>query len=257
MKTALIWYTWFVWSNLLEQYNFSDLYNSTNINTIKWKEYDLVVCAWVKAIKWWANQNPEEDLEWINDLIDNIKEIKTKRFILISTVDIYPNPKNVDENFDFNSINQDEYQAYWKNRLYLENFIKSNFENYNIIRLPWLFWNNIKKNVIFDLLNNNQVDKIIPNCKFQYYYLWNIWKDIEKVINNNLKEANFNSEPIETQEIANRFFEKVTIWEKIEKPIIYDYKTKFDYIFWWNNGYMYNKKQVLEQLWNFIDNYWN
>lgn len=259
MKTALIWYTWFVWSNILQQNNFDDLYNSKNINDIKNKEYDLVVCAWVKAVKWWANQNPQEDLNSINELIENLSKVKSKKIVLISTVDIYPNPIWVDEDFDFNSINQGTYQAYWKNRLYLENFIKTHFKDYHIIRLPWLFWNNIKKNVIFDLLNNNQTEKIIPNCKFQYYYLSNIWEDIEKVINNNIKEINFNSEPILTQEIVDLFFNKSMIWNNIENPIIYDYKTKYDYIFWWKNWYMYSKEDLIQQLDNFINNYkiWN
>lgn len=259
MKTALIWYTWFVWSNILEQNNFDDLYNSKNINDIKNREYDLVVCAWVKAVKWWANQNPQEDLDSINELIENLSKVKSKKIVLISTVDIYPNPIWVDEDFDFNSINQETYQAYWKNRLYLENFIKTHFNDYHIVRLPWLFWNNIKKNILFDLLNNNQIEKITPNCKFQYYYLSNIWEDTKKAIANNIKEINFNSEPILTQEIVNLFFNKSIIWNNIENPIIYDYKTKYDYIFWWKNWYMYSKKDLIQQLDNFINNYkkWN
>jgi hypothetical protein len=259
MKTALIWYTWFVWSNILEQNNFDDLYNSSNINYIEWKEYDLVICAWVKAVKWWANQNSEEDLEWINSLTDKLKTIKTNKFILISTVDVYPNPIWVDEDFDFDSIKEETHHAYGKNRLYLEKFIKYYFHNYYIVRLPWLFGNNIKKNVIFDLLNNNQTEKIIPNCKFQYYYLWNIWKDIKKVIDNEIKEINFNSEPILTQEIIDNFFKKSIVWNKIDKPIIYDYKTKYDYIFWWKNWYMYSKEDLITQLDIFINNYkiWN
>lgn len=259
MKTALIWYTWFVWSNILEQHNFDDLFNTSNINDIKWKKYDLVVCAWVKAIKWWANQNPKEDLASINELIENLSKIDTKKIVLISTVDIYPNPIWVTEDFDFNSINQETYQAYWKNRLYLENFIKNTFSNYHIIRLPWLFGNNIKKNVIFDLLNNNQTEKIIPNCKFQYYYLLNIWSDIKKVIDSNIKEINFNSEPILSQDIVNNFFIESKVWENIKDPIIYDYKTKYDYLFWWKNWYMYWKEDLIQQLKQFIINYkkWN
>lgn len=260
MKTALIWYTWFVWSNLLEQHKFDDLYNSQNIEDIKWKDYDLVVCAWVKAVKWWANQNPEEDLQWINNLISNLKEVNTKKFVLISTVDVYPNPIDVDESFDFDSLDMNTHHAYGKNRIYLENFIKNNFANHNIIRLPGLFWNNLKKNVIFDLLNNNQVEKIIPNCSFQYYYLGNIWKDIQLAIKHNLKEVNFNSEPIQTSEIINKYFQWAVTWIDTEKPVIYDYKTKYHEVFWWKNHYMYVKNQVLEQLWNFISNYkksWN
>lgn len=255
MKTALIGYTWFVWSNLLEQYRFDDLYCSSNIEDIRWKEYDLVVCSWVRAVKWWANQNSEEDLRWIKDLIYNLKKIKAKKMVLISTVDVYVDPVDVDEDFDFDLLDQNMHHAYWKNRIFLENFIKSNFQSHHIIRLPGLFGNNLKKNVIFDLLNNNQVNKIIPNCKFQYYFLWNIWKDIMTSIINDIKEINFNSEPIETSEIVSKYFQWMSIWVSIDNPTVYDYKTKYYELFGWKNQYMYNKTQILEQLWNFISNY--
>lgn len=257
MKTALIWYTWFVWSNILKQNSFTDLYNSKNISDIKWKEYDLIVCAWVKAVKWWANKNPEEDLEWIDNLIKNIKEVKTKKIVLISTVDVYPNPINIDEDFNFSSLNKDNHHAYWLNRLYLENFIKNTFTKFNIIRLPWLFWNNLSKNVIFDLLNNKLLENIIPNIEVQYYYLDNIWKDINIAIENHIEILNINSEPIKTGEIIERFFpeKKELIWRDVKNPIIYNYKSKNYKLFWWTNWYLYSKKQFFEQLKNFIYNY--
>jgi len=254
MNNALIWYTWFVWSNINEQLEFNDLYNSKNINSIKGKEYDLVICAGVKAVKWWANQNPEDDLYWINKLIQNLKTVKAKKIVLISTVDIYPNPFEVNEDFDFKSINQSKYHAYWRNRLYLEEFIKNNFENHHIIRLPWLFWNNIKKNIIYDLLNNNQSNKIIPNFKIQYYYLNNIWKDITKVIDNKIKTINFNSEPIESRDIINLFWD-IKVWENVDNPIFYKYYTKHWPLFSNKENYMYSKESILENIQNFIIQY--
>jgi hypothetical protein len=254
MNNALIWYTWFVWSNILSQIEFQDLYNSKNINEICNKEYDLIICAWVKAVKWWANKNPEEDLDWINKLIENLKTIKTKKFVLISTVDIYPNPFEVDEDFDFRLIDQSKYHPYWKNRLYLEEFIKNNFENYHIIRLPWLFWNNIKKNIIYDLLNDNQINNIIPNFKLQYYYLNNIWNDIIKVINNNIKVINFNSEPIESKDIIKLFW-NIQVWENSNNPIYYNYYTKHWSFFSSKENYMYSKENTLKYIKTFIKQY--
>ena len=259
MKTALIWYTGFVWSNILKQNTFTDLYNSKNISDIKWKEYDLIVCAWVKAVKWWANQNPDNDLEWIKLLINNLKKVKTTKIILISTIDVYPEPIEVNEDFDFINLNKTNHHSYWLNRIFLETFIKNTFSNYSIIRLPWLFWEWLKKNIIYDLLNNNMLWNIIPNFNIQYYYLWNIWNDIKKVISNDLKIVNFNSEPILSSKIKDTFFPLKKIWKDIEKWLLYNYKTKFDFIFWWKNWYMYSKKQIMNQLESFITNYkkWN
>lgn len=254
MKNALIWYTWFVWSNLDSQYDFEYKYNSKNIGDIDGESFDLVVCAWVKAVKWYANQHPEEDEEGINSLIKHLKTIKTEKFVLISTIDVYPEPflatEDSVQNFQYN-------QPYWKNRYNLEEFVKKTFNDYLIIRLPWLFGKNIKKNVIFDLLNNNQTEKIITNASFQYYCLDNLREDIQVCIDNNLKIVNFATEPLETQEIVDKFFPESSIWSDVENPVKYDFRTKYDKLFWWDNWYIYNKKQILNDLDNFICDYKN
>lgn len=255
MKTALIGYTGFVWSNLDAQFSFTHKYNSQNIWDIQWESFDFVVCAWVRAVKWWANQNPEEDLAQIQELIDYISTIKTNRFILISTVDIYPSPIHVDEDFDFSSIIPDSWHAYWKNRYYLEQYIQENFNESHIIRLPWLFWNGLKKNVIFDLIHDKMLDKIIPNNAYQYYFLGNLWKDILYVIEKNISVINFNSEPVLTSEIVEQFFPQKKIAPPTETPALYDYYTKYGDIFDKNNKYLYNKKEVLTFLKNFVK--WN
>jgi len=251
MKTALIGYTWFVWSNILDQMSFDDLYNSKNIQDIQWKEYDQIICAWVSAVKWWSNQNPEEDLAWIESLMQALSHVECKKFILISTVDVYPNPRKVDEDFDFSSIQPEKYHAYWRNRLFLEKFIHGSFPWANVIRLPWLFGNGLKKNIIYDLMNNHMTENIIPNFRLQYYNLSNISKDIQKTVDNNISTINFNSEPIESSEII-ALFSHVLVWEELDKPIVYDYYTKYARIFSGKWNYMYTKQETLSQIRDFI-----
>lgn len=146
---ALIGYTGFVGSNLKNQFNFDELYNSKNIKDIRNKKFDVVVCAGVRAQKWYANQNPHEDMEMINQLINDIKTIKCKKFILISTIDVYKVTDNVDENtkIDINGLH-----PYGYNRYYLENWVESYFENALIVRLPALFGQGLKKNFIYDII---------------------------------------------------------------------------------------------------------
>ena len=60
-RTALIGHTGFVGSNLASQHGYTDCFNSRNIGEIAGRCYDTVVCAGVQAVKYWANQHPEED----------------------------------------------------------------------------------------------------------------------------------------------------------------------------------------------------
>lgn len=150
MKSALIGYTGFVGGNLDLQYEFSDKYNSKNIQDIVGKSYDFCICAGVKAQKWTANQNPEQDWNDIQSLINVLEQTTISRFVLISTVDVYPNPINVDEDTE---IDTTKLQAYGLNRLKFEKWVMNYYSDYLIIRLPGLFGQNIKKNFIHDILH--------------------------------------------------------------------------------------------------------
>ena len=96
MRRALIGYTGFVGSNLDAPGRFTARYNSKNIGALNGESFDEVWCACVLAVKWWANQNPTADWAGICSLLEVLKYVESKRFILISTVDVYREPIGVD-----------------------------------------------------------------------------------------------------------------------------------------------------------------
>ena len=146
----LVGHSGFVGSNLKDQTNFDKHFNSSNIEESFGTNPDLLVYSGVRAEKFLANSEPEKDFEIIENAIENIKKINPKEIILISTVDVYPVPVGVDES---ELIDKEKIQPYGKNRLYLEEWVESNFEDYLIVRLPGLFGKNIKKNFIYDLIH--------------------------------------------------------------------------------------------------------
>ncbi len=150
MKTALIGYTGFVGTNINNQNKFTKLYNTRNINEIVGEDFGLIVNAGVRAVVWIANQNPEEDLNAIKDLTRHIKKTRTKFIVQISTVDVYPTPIGQDEDSE---INMKDLKPYGKNRLWLEQWVESEYpNNHLIIRLPALFGQGLKKNFLYDLI---------------------------------------------------------------------------------------------------------
>lgn len=149
MKIFLVGNTGFVGSNLCKQYQFDGLYASKNVEEAYGKNPDMIVYSAVPAQKFIANQNPLEDEKVIDTAINNIKQINPKKIVLISTIDVYENPFNVDE--DANNFQITE--AYGRNRRKLEVFVENNFKDYLIVRLPALYGENLKKNFIFDLIN--------------------------------------------------------------------------------------------------------
>lgn len=191
----LVGHTGFVGSNILESSAFDLCFNSKNITDSFGLNPDVLVYSGVRAEKFLANNEPENDFKIILDAIENIKKINPKQIVLISTVDVYPNPVEVDENTE---INPDLLQPYGKNRLYLENWVASNFTNYLIVRLPGLFGKNIKKNFIFDLIS------VIPSMLNEKLY-------------QNLKEHNWITKNYTLQE--NGFY-KLNELENVERKIL-------------------------------------
>ncbi len=146
----LIGYTGFVGSNLEKQHRFDKVFNSKNIRESIGSNPDLCIYAGVRAEKFLANKEPENDKKNIDITIDNIKNINPKCLVLISTIDVYKKPNGVDEKTDIETTNL---HPYGLNRLYLEKWVANNIEKHHIIRLPGLFGQNIKKNFIYDLIN--------------------------------------------------------------------------------------------------------
>jgi len=150
MKNALVGYTGFVGSNLTLSSDFDGLFNSQNIEKAFGTEPDLLIYSGVRAEKFLANKEPKEDYEIIQNAIENIRKINPKLLVLISTIDVYKNPVDVDED---TAIDTNELHAYGLNRYLLEKWVEENLCKYLIVRLPGLYGKNIKKNFIYDMIN--------------------------------------------------------------------------------------------------------
>lgn len=146
----LVGYSGFAGSNLIQSHEFSSVFNSSNVKEAYGLNPDLCVYAGIRAEKFIANKNPEADLQHIRDSISNILSINPKKLILISTIDVYPDPVEVDE---LSIIDSGKLMPYGQNRYLLEVEVRKNFHDAIIIRLPGLYGINLKKNFIYDLLH--------------------------------------------------------------------------------------------------------
>lgn len=158
---ALIGFTGFVGGNLASD-QYTHQYNSKNIANIKNHEFSQIVCVGVRAEKFLANLYPQQDLEAILVLIEILKQVKCKKFILVSTIDVYKSPQSVDEN---TPIVLEGLHAYGTNRVYMEEFVRNHFEDYLIVRLPALYGKGLKKNFIYDMIH--KIPSMIMENKFE------------------------------------------------------------------------------------------
>lgn len=245
VTSALIGYSGFVGSNLLQQLTFDALYNSTNSSDMSGQSFDRVICAGVSAVKWLANQNPEQDRQGIERLTDILSTVHCKQFILISTVDVYADPSMPgDEDMIPTLANH----PYGRHRFALETWCANHFESLSVVRLPGLFGSGLKKNIIFDLMNHHQTERIDPESGFQWYPVANLGSDIEKVEAEKLKVVNLVPEPLPTRMILDQCFPGVVVGPPSAKTLQYDLRTKHSEVFNGPNGYIMSADHVLEAL---------
>ena len=147
---ALVGYTGFVGSNIAANGHFDGKFNSSNIEQAYGIKPDLLIYAGIRAEKYLANTAPDKDLAVIRGAEENIRRINPKRLVLISTIDVFKEPRGVDERAD---IDVEGLHPYGYNRYQLELWVREHYPDALIIRLPALFGNNIKKNFIYDMIN--------------------------------------------------------------------------------------------------------
>jgi len=242
---ALIGHTGYVGETLKRQQLFDCMYRSSDFAGYEQKRFELVVCAAAPAKKWIANRAPAEDLANIEGLIKKLDQLNCDRFILVSTVDVFVDPRGVDER---SNVDLAGHHAYGRHRRLLEEFVSERFGNHLIVRLPGLVGPGLRKNVIFDFLNNNDVDGIDSRWRFQFYPMVNLWSDMQQALDAGLSLVHLTAEPITVGEVArqgfNRNFDRI-----LDKPLAnYDMRTAYAEVFGGHGAYQYSLRESVQAI---------
>lgn len=248
MPDALIGHSGFVGGNVVAQRRFDALYNSRNIEAIVNGDFELLVCSGAPAAKWIANRDPEADLANLQRLMGCLEKVRARKAVLISTIDVYPRPVDVDED---TAVSVDGHHAYGKHRFLLERFFLEHFDTL-IVRLPGLYGEGLKKNAIYDLLHDHEVAKIDSEGRFQFYGLDRLWGDIETALGAGLRLVNFATEPTSMREIAGAAFDRDFDNRVAAQPARYDMRTRHAAVFHGADGYLQDKSTVLSGVRRFV-----
>jgi hypothetical protein len=303
----IVGYTGFVGSNIVKNVQFDGLFNSKNISEAYGKNPSLLVFSGLPAEKFIANNYPDTDKLLVDEAFNNIIKINPQYIVLISTIDVYKNPINVNENtvIDINNLH-----PYGANRYYLEEKIRQSHIKSTIIRLPGLFGDNLKKNFIYDMINEipsildkNTFQKLSLACPqiqnyyspfqvnffkrnnqlsyfnliklriyfnylefktinftdsrsiFQFYNLKYLWNHIEILIKEKIPLINLVTEPILSSDLYEYIFgiKFNNILPKL--PLYFNCQTNYAKLFNGENGYIFDKNTVKNEINNFLNNF--
>lgn len=249
LPDALIGYTGFVGSNLDRDWEFQYKYSSSNIGEIRGKSFGTVVCAGVSAVKWLANKEPEKDWTQIEGLMAHLDTISCEHFVLVSTVDVYAHPVGVTED---DVPDPAAAQPYGKHRRLLEQWVEQRFPTHTIIRLPGLFGQGLKKNIIFDMITGNMCGNISPNGVFQWYPLRRFANDLRATMKASISPLNIAVAPISTAQIQSTLFPDVVIGGAKLPHARYDMQTRHAGLLGGTGPYHLDAAGVMEELSSFV-----
>jgi sugar phosphate isomerase/epimerase len=200
-KNALIGWTGFVGLELLGHLDDCDLYNSSNIVSLASKSYECIYFAGLPAEKWKINQAPEADETNLKNILRILDTVAADRFVLISTVDVLDA-----------TVSQAEDGTVWATHPYgvhrrqMEEYVAGRYADHLVLRLPGLFGRGLKKNVLYDLIHDNQVDQISLGSTFQWYGIGSLYDDIQRCVAKGVRCVHLVSPPIETAALVRRCF---------------------------------------------------
>jgi hypothetical protein len=251
----LIGNTGLVGTTLKKSTSFDLEFNSSNIHEYKDKVPDgcNVYLACLPGTKWLVNKNVKKDLDNIHSIFSTISTKKYNNIFLISTIDVYcQSPLKSNEK----TIPTVHTLSYGTNRYLFERMVDEllDYKELLIFRLPALFSKDFKKNALFDLLNNNNVDKVNINSVYQWYNLDYLYGDILYEQEHKIplqKKFNLFSQGVRTKKIVEELFPEHL--SKVQKDVFavnYDFCTELD-----KSGYLYTEEESFQQIKEFVNEY--
>lgn len=239
-ERTLLGHTGYVGETLKAQARFDGQFSRGNIVESKNTHSELLICSAAPAQKWWANANAAEDLENLQNLVSTLESMQAVRAVLISTVDVFDNPLEIDE--DSTPVTSVQ-NSYGKNRSYLEHEFTRIFKESLVVRLPGLVGPGLRKNALFDLKNNNQTSNLNGASVFQFYPMEKLWADLTIAIDKKLELLHLTSEPISLEYIAESIFGTQLI--SLPDPVIYNLQTKHADLWGKQSRFQYSAEQSL------------
>lgn len=147
-RDLLVGSTGFVGGNLRAKHTFAAVCHSSDIAAQYGTQPDLCVYAGVPAAMFLANADPEADMEVMRTARENLRKIAPKSLVLISSIAVFADSRGRCED---DAPGTDGLPAYGRNRLQLEQWVREDFNDALIVRLPALYGAGLKKNFLFDL----------------------------------------------------------------------------------------------------------
>ena len=181
------------------------------------------MCCAAPGTKWLANKYPDNDRSAILSLIDSLSSVKARKFVLISTIDVFGPDSSFDETSPVNP--SPHFNAYGYNRFMLEDFSLQAFPDTLIVRLPALVGPKLRKNFLYDLAHGLPVNCFNFSSQIQLYPVSLLFSDIIRSLELDVSLIHLSTPPFSFSTFSLRFPFDSFVDQPNASPFSYDMRS--------------------------------
>jgi nucleoside-diphosphate-sugar epimerase len=157
------------YTRFCQEHNLNHLViNRANYNDYIGSSCDLLINANGNSKKFLAKQDPLLEFdESVCSVRKSLLDFKAKKYVFLSSCDVYPDCSNSDATQESNIIDISMQSPYGFHKYLAEQCVRHSHEDWLIFRMGGFVGKGLKKNAIFDILSGEQM-WLNPESELQY-----------------------------------------------------------------------------------------
>lgn len=239
MKQALIDRSGAIAAHLLRRTQFDLLSSADEWSNQARGPFDLIVCSAVSAS---GRPLAADDTDHLHQCLNVLECVPAKRVVLISSIEVFADPRGVDEDVTVEEVNQ---SAPSKHLYEFEQAIRQQFDAL-VVRMPSLFGSASAANRGAVNRANNSSWLWADANGLQLYCLDWLWRDIQLALRHDLSLVHFATEPLRPFELAQALGESVDRFASLADKC--DARSYLATLYGGHGGYLYTREQVLDEM---------
>jgi nucleoside-diphosphate-sugar epimerase len=132
--------------------------NRENFDVYRGTACDVLINANGNSKKYLSEQNPQLDFNLsVNSVLDSLLSFKYKKYIFLSSGDVYPDQSSPATTKEDQCLEPSEQSRYGLHKFLAEQLVRNYADNWLVFRMGGFVGDNLKKNAVFDILNNRDI----------------------------------------------------------------------------------------------------
>jgi nucleoside-diphosphate-sugar epimerase len=198
-----------------------------NYNQLIGTEIEILINANGNSKKFLAKDEPKaEFLASVTTVRNSLVDFKFKKYVFLSTSDVYPDCSKLDLTCEESVLNVAEQSPYGFHKHLAELCVQHCAKNWLIVRQGGFVGHGMKKNAVFDVLNGEKI-WVHPDSRFQFINTEESARLVIELVQQNISNQIFNLTSTGTISVSEimKLAGRIVPHDPSTKPLCYEIST--------------------------------